>query len=615
MKSKTVVDKNKYNEGDMIGLEPNEFFLDLETKQNINKFKIFSLTKKTIEEYNKKVFFDIDKDYSKLMTLMKDGRKSSSIKNKSYKKMTKNILKIVNDDFDKMGDFLKKNYSKSSREMIDKVLSKTNFIRLNMEKYMSNVLTLKNLLKKSGYKTMEEIKEDKKKYDKELYVYLKHLIDSKRINLKSTDYSSINKKDFDDVNLFIEFLDFVNINTNICNLEKKEWYCSSSFDTFFDSHRRLGEPSVNGLVLKTKIKNTNKYVVIKTGVYSNYKEILDIDVLLYEYLIQRSMNPISKHCPNFIMSYGFFSCPASFSMKKYINMTKKNPKNILQPQINNLCEPFHKNIKNKKKINDQDNERNYLMSEYVPSNKTFYNIFLNPGDENYSKNIFSSLLQISCALIFAYNKYGFVHRDLHFNNILMIDAPLFFREHPEENIKHLFSYKFKSGKSIMFNAPYVCKIIDYGRSLTNNSIKKNTPEYKSLSKWLKTFNLKKYEKKKYTLHNFLYYEVKRILKSKKPKQVLKDYHVGELYQLWRGSLDESIMSNDMAEDFYNILESIETEEDFFGQDEGYDFPRFTVSGEEFLQLMVRLLKKHNVMPSDFLRHTDKSEIKRHIFRE
>lgn len=454
-------------------------------------FKLFGLTKFIIKDFNDKVFKKNKKHYEKLVGLIKNLNKKTNIKTKpNYNKVVKEMKDVIDDEFNKLSLFIKKNYEKEYEDYHKKIMSDFNFIRYNMKLFFNNALKIENIITKSGYKTFDEIEEDKKIVDDQLFVYLKFLIKTKKINIDSDKYETLSWENYSDLNNLIQFFDFINISTNNCNLNKQFWYCTNSYDKFFNSYKRIGSDSVNGLVFKTNIRDTDVDVIIKTTPYFYNNNILHFDMLVYEFLIQRELNIMSLYCPNYTIGLTLFSCQPSKELLKLLAANNfSSIQNKLKSDITEIkqfCEPYSDSIKLKNNIYTSTAPRLFSVSEFVKSDESLYDLEMQNNDVEY----LNCILQISCGLIYGINKLSFTHHDLHFDNILLTNISNYYPEYKEKN-KHLLVYDFSNNKyldKICCYNRYFCKIIDYGRV----SIK-NTDKIKNILKsaFKKTINFKK----------------------------------------------------------------------------------------------------------------------------
>ncbi len=162
--------------------------------------------------------------------------------------------------------------------------------------------------------------------------------------------------------------------------------------------------------------------------------------LLHETAVGLVLNGMRDYLPCFMYVYGGFFCgyPTDASMQT------KN--------FNDLCK------------NNAD-MHTCMLSEFVPNigdiSKFWFNNSISDDDKE-------RVFLLTCfALAEANRRYGFVHGDLHFGNIMIreLSAP------------RLFTFKF-AGKVISITTKYLPTVIDYGRSQINFQGKKLTPIFR-----------------------------------------------------------------------------------------------------------------------------------------
>lgn len=181
---------------------------------------------------------------------------------------------------------------------------------------------------------------------------------------------------------------------------------------------QIGVPSAEGIALSGGIRFVSDALVVKI---SNDPKS---DTLIHEYFIGSILNNLRNIIPNFMYVFSGLSC----SLPTFNN----------QRQLINLCS--HKgSVK-------------YLISEYI--NGVSLEKLIIDREINIDK-IIVLILEILLALNVAWNKYNFVHQDLHLKNILV-------RRLRQDTI---FSYPFGNSKTpVYIISDYLPMIIDYGLS-------------------------------------------------------------------------------------------------------------------------------------------------------
>lgn len=139
--------------------------------------------------------------------------------------------------------------------------------------------------------------------------------------------------------------------------------------------------------------------------------------LRVEEMIGMAMNRLRSELPNFIYTYGSFSCsPPAFGTTE-----------------TTWC--------------GQDSKSSYLMLETILPSTTFFHFQFTP------ETLLSAVLQISYSLRLAQRRFNFYHNDLHWNNVLMrvCDFPA-------------IRYDTSTGMKTLRIFNYLATIIDFGEA-------------------------------------------------------------------------------------------------------------------------------------------------------
>lgn len=162
-------------------------------------------------------------------------------------------------------------------------------------------------------------------------------------------------------------------------------------------------------------KQTNQKVIFKIPLNPGFS-------IRHEHYIMSRLRGSRKYCPNFCEEYGL--------IRTYVSFDGNNP--FLQKDgcAMVLCD--------------------VLLSEYIPGSNTMTEtVFLNK-----TKNIYSLIRQVLLGIEIGRMKYGFVHYDLHTDNILI-------RKCPQDS---LFLYKLNDKKILLPTYGSYPVFIDFGFS-------------------------------------------------------------------------------------------------------------------------------------------------------
>lgn len=244
---------------------------------------------------------------------------------------------------------------------------------------------------------------------------------------------------------------------------------------WFKEPEMIGDPSSDGYALKVSFKPKSDLFVIKAARESG------LDNLSHEAVAGMYVaNLARQYVPNFMYVYGYTKC------SRLIIDDKVN--------IQSWCD-------------FEGLKTSYLITENVKDSKTIGSWILDPKIDSIQLSVV--LYQIFNALNITYAMFGYVHNDLHQDNILV-------RDFSSETGKYLAIPSYKVGKTEIEQnghvlTQYIPYIIDYGRCTF--SVGKNEfwyykdRNYQTIDIYRIVVNLwvflKKYHKK-----NDVYYEDK-----------------------------------------------------------------------------------------------------------
>jgi hypothetical protein len=217
---------------------------------------------------------------------------------------------------------------------------------------------------------------------------------------------------------------------------------------------QLGDPHKSGFLFRAEVKGWTEFELIVKGskgetslqkqlpLAGSKKRVIgrkdnsfivgtlsrdDISNMIRELQVGKKINSLRFLLPNFMLTYGIFSCDSStFDM-----VTK------------------HEGVCTGKF------EESFIVAEYIGQKITFEVYLEQRRNGNDDNDILDKILQIFSALQLANEKTGFNHNDLHLSNVMITD----YSHNPG-----IFRYKFKSGKIINVNAEKLCMLIDFDRS-------------------------------------------------------------------------------------------------------------------------------------------------------
>lgn len=210
------------------------------------------------------------------------------------------------------------------------------------------------------------------------------------------------------------------------NKEKSIPELNHSIIDVLTSLRIASKKGVNGYALFSDFKNISDMFIIKT-----IKDIKSYKEIVMEYFIGTyGLNKLRNLTPNFSYVFGIFEC--NLFGEKDIDLTSKiNMKQFCNKDTNKVYYVLYEKIKG------------ISLKEYIATINS---------EEQY-KYLLSYILQILLSLEIAQREIGFVHYDLHSENIML----------KKLDKVETISYKI-DGKTYIVETDAIPTIIDYGMS-------------------------------------------------------------------------------------------------------------------------------------------------------
>lgn len=209
------------------------------------------------------------------------------------------------------------------------------------------------------------------------------------------------------------------------NKEKSIPELNHSIIDVLTSLRIASKKGVNGYALFSDFKNVSDMFVVKT-----IKDIKFYQEIVMEYFIGTyGLNKLRNLTPNFSYVFGIFEC--NLFEEKNIDSSKINMKEFCNKDINKVYYVLYEKIKG------------ISLRDYISSINS---------DTQY-KYLLSYILQILLSLEIAQREIGFVHYDLHTENILL----------KKLDKVETITYKI-NGKKYFVETDAIATIIDYGMS-------------------------------------------------------------------------------------------------------------------------------------------------------
>lgn len=176
---------------------------------------------------------------------------------------------------------------------------------------------------------------------------------------------------------------------------------------------KLVVSSVQGFLFRNGFQYLSDNMVMKISQNSSDQD------LIHEYYIGLRLNQLRQEIPNFMFVYGMFKCD------------------------------------NKPPLCDKSGKTNFMLSEMIKGD-TFTNSVVS-GTLSI-KECFTAIIQVLYALQIAYDKHGFVHKDLHLANVMIR------KRRSKETLKYTIR-----GETKYMVTDFFATIIDFGHSVMNAS--------------------------------------------------------------------------------------------------------------------------------------------------
>jgi len=289
---------------------------------------------------------------------------------------------------------------------------------------------------------------------------------------KSKIISKFLKKNKDKIRL--NFLNFVCNDASLCLTFGKEskiirefFNGFTSFDYVVSPSRRIGSDSVNGFIYLINYQRDNYNV---SSVLKSSRKI-KADNLVYEYEVGKYINEMSKLYSCFVETYGLFKYNNQVDYNTLSTLRNINDTNIFKKALTlinddyeypDVCTNSIDYCILTQHIKDAISLYDFLFQEC----KDIDNLLLDQiKKETLLERTKYELLYILFQIYFPLGimSKNFTHYDLHFGNILLYKL--------KNNSYIEYNYYLPDGSLASFKSRWVVKIIDYGRSYFNNSIK------------------------------------------------------------------------------------------------------------------------------------------------
>lgn len=251
--------------------------------------------------------------------------------------------------------------------------------------------------------------------------------------------------------------------------------------TIFSSNsniKYIAKGANGGVDIISLTNGTDKFNVIeKYMLPDGSDDVSELLNLLRELIISSEiLFNVRQYTPNFTTIYGMYVSYDSvpYGMDDAIIDTYISSR----PSISSTLS-FLKNINIYEKIDesgsldrvvgnlDASSKKIYLLTEYAPGNSLSDYIYEIVKDNDVDKaiNVIEILLQIFRSLIFAYNKIGYRHNDLHIENVIVSTLK------DKIHIPEIVDPKDSTFGHNSQNVKHLAQIIDYGYSSINDYVK------------------------------------------------------------------------------------------------------------------------------------------------
>ena len=213
--------------------------------------------------------------------------------------------------------------------------------------------------------------------------------------------------------------------------------------------KRIGASSAYGQAYKTTIQDIGDSMI---------KFTLNNEGAYIEYLNGKETNKLRSSMPHFMYVYGILQCFDEIIKKPDGSISLKNVK-LCKPDLSiNICDMNNTPSSDITCLTKNSYIFVELLEGGISMEKFIQNI--DPSNMQDTQNFFSVVTQISLALKIAQEKIGFIHNDLHLNNVLLMPNP--------NTEKTLYSYLTQNGNKYNVQIyDWIPVIIDPGNSRTN----------------------------------------------------------------------------------------------------------------------------------------------------
>ena len=250
-----------------------------------------------------------------------------------------------------------------------------------------------------------------------------------------------------------------NPTTKDCQNQRYRCINGTNMNKVFKKIKQIGVSSVNGVVFYTEVGKMR--MVMKTPVS------IDADDPEYEYHIHKLlMNKCIKYIPNIPLVYFGFTCSQTQEIAKIKKMKTAKQK---IPNKYKANVPFCLDISNNNNKEKFGNKYGtfFIASQFIDNPQVLYEV--SDKAKNF-KSVIDIMVQATCALMVAQQRTRFSHYDLHQGNIMVS---------PMKN-DSLFCYAthIKDMPYIFVESPFLCYLIDFGRSYVSDKELYYDPNHK-----------------------------------------------------------------------------------------------------------------------------------------
>ena len=168
--------------------------------------------------------------------------------------------------------------------------------------------------------------------------------------------------------------------------------------------------------------------------------------LLHEIIVGFQLNKIANKTPNFMYTYGGFSCSVPLSTNPQPSGQTSGENSY---SFDNLCDMSYSKNLSLVMINQLCNQPQSFI-DFIKNDRSFVDT-----------DIYQLWCQVVCALAIAYNEFKFIHGDLHGKNVMVTKLPT------PQDITYVIQDKDLKVKYtiVLKQCKYIARIIDYGHSV------------------------------------------------------------------------------------------------------------------------------------------------------